>query len=225
MADLLTLTEYKNYAGISLTDTTHDTQINKMLAAASLAIRNYTDRSFDTTLVEDTERIFPYDGSGFLDIDDATEITQVALSFTLGPDQVLDSTYQWRAMPYGKTPYNYLIMSGVYPWGASFEMGFMENLDVMAREGRLLAQLPLAKVTGTWGWLAIPEDVKLAALWTLEDWGAGEAGATTPGAVSESIEGFSRSFGGSRSEAAARSLLAVPNRAKDLLAHYQRIYV
>jgi hypothetical protein len=222
MADLLTLTEYKNYAGIPLTDTDHDTQINKMLAAASLAIRNYTDRSFDTTLVTE-ERMFPYDGSGFLDIDDSTAITQVALSFTLGPDQVLDPTYQWRAMPYGKTPQNYLIMSGVFPWGGSFEMGFMENLDVMASEGRLLAQLPIAKVTGTWGWTVIPEDVKLAALWTLEDWGAGEAGPTTPGVTSEAIEGFSRSFGG-RTEA-ARARLAVPNRAKDILAHYQRVYV
>lgn len=224
MADLLTLTEYKNYAGISLTDTTHDTQLNKMLAAASQAIRNYTDRSFDTTLVTE-ERPFPYDGSGFLDIDDATAITQVKMSFgTLTPDQTLDPDWQWRGMPFGKTPMNYILMTGIWPW-ASSEMGFMENLDVAAAEGRVFAQLPVAKVTATWGWLAIPEDVKLATLWTLEDWGAGESGPTTPGAVSESIEGFSRSFGGGRAEAAARALLAVPNRAKDILAHYQRVYV
>src|SRR5688572_26007891 len=110
MADLLTLTEFKNYAGISLTDTEHDTQINKMLAAASLAIRNFTDRSFETTTVTE-ERVFEYDGSGFLDIDDAVDVDSVSLAFTIGPDQVLDPTYQWRAMPYGRPVYYYLMLS------------------------------------------------------------------------------------------------------------------
>src|SRR5688500_5264382 len=100
MADLLTLTEYKNYAGIPLTDATHDTQLSKLLAAASLAIRNYTDRSFNTTTVAET-RPFVYDGSGFLDIDDATAITAVSMTFTMGDPQVLEPSWQWRAMPHG----------------------------------------------------------------------------------------------------------------------------
>lgn len=224
MADLLTLTEYKNYAGISLTDTTDDTQLTKMLAAASLAIRNFTDRSFDTGAVTE-ERQFEYDGTGYLDIDDATAISAVALTFTLGPDQVLDSTYQWRAMPYGGPVFNYLQIPNVLPWGISPEMGFRSNLDMLAREGRLLAQLPIAKVTGTWGWPSIPEDVKLAAIWTIEDWGGGASGSTTPGVTSEAIEGFSRTFGGRSSTDTVRQMLGVPNRARDILAQYQRVYV
>jgi hypothetical protein len=223
MADLLTLTEYKNLAGLPLTDTSGDTQITAMLSAASLAIRNFTDRSFNTTTVTE-QRTFEYDGTGYLDIDDATVITEVALSFTLGGDQVLDSTYQWRAMPFGRPVFYYLALSQL-GWGlGDGEMGFMYNLDRAVREGLVIAQLPIAKVTGTWGWPAVPEDVKLATLWTVEDWGAGEAGSTTPGVTSESIEGFSRSFGGGR-EGQMRQLLAVPNRARDILAQYQRVYV
>jgi hypothetical protein len=224
MADLLTLTEYKNYAGISLSDTSSDTQLTKMLAAVSAAIRNFTDRSFDTA-TSTGERIFQYDGSGILEIDDATAVTAVSLEFTLGPNLALDSTYQFRPMPYGGPVYTYLVIPNVLPWGISPEMGYMQNLDQLAADGRLIAQYPLAHVTGTWGWPTIPEDVKLAALWTLEDWGAGGAGPTTPGVVSEAIEGFSRSFGSpSGGTAPDRYLLAVPNRARDILAQYQRIF-
>lgn len=224
MADLLTLTEYKNLAGIPLSDTQYDTQLGSLLPAASLAIRNYTGRDFDTTPVTE-QRSFEYDGAGFVDIDDCTSVTGVALAFTYGPDIALDATYQWRAKPYGGPVYHYLELVGT-PYGISGEMGFMSNLDQAARDGRLLAQLPVAKVTAVWGWPSIPEDVKLAMLWTLEDWGAGGAGPTTPGVTAEAIEGFSRTFASGRDAAsAARALLAVPNRAKDLLAAYQKVYV
>lgn len=222
MADLLTLNEYKTRTGIPTTETQYDAQITALLAAASLAIRNYADRSFETAAATE-ERQFEYDGSGFLDIDDATVITQVALSFTLGPDQVLDATYQWRAMPYGKPVFYYIAIADAYPWGISPELGFRSNLDMLAREGRLVAQLPVAKVTGTWGWPAIPEDVKMATVWTLEDWGAGPAGSTTPGVTAEAIEGFSRSFSG-RAGNQVNALMGLTNRAKDLLAHYQKVY-
>lgn len=228
MADLLTLTEYKNLAGISLADTSDDTQLTKLLAATSTAIRNWTGRDFFVGAVVE-ERMFEYEGDYYLDIDDCVAVSQVALSFTLGPDQVLDATYQWRPKPYDAvrkgTAYYYIEMAGIYPYGGSPEMGFMRNLDQLASEGRLLAQNPVAKVTATWGWPAIPEDVKLAVLWTMEDWGAGGAGPTTPGVTSEAIEGFARSFGGARAGDAAHQLMALPNRAKDLLSTYQKINV
>lgn len=228
MADLLTLTEYKNYQGISLTDTGNDTQLTKMIAAASLAIRNYAGRDFTVGNTTE-ERTFEYDGGGYLDIDDCQAVTSVALSFTLGPDQTLDPTYQWRPKPFNAPThglaYYYLEIAGALPWGMDPELGFPQNLDTLAREGRLTAQMPVAKVTATWGWPAIPEDVKLALIWTLEGWGAGDAGPSTPGVVSESIEGFNRSFGGTGAAEAERTLLALPNRARDLLAQYQIINV
>lgn len=227
MADLLTLTEYKNLAGISLTDTQYDTQLTGLLSAASQAIRTWTGRNF-AIASGSAERSFEYDGDGYLDIDDCTSVTGVTLTFPSlpgTPDQVLDSTFQWRAAPYNGPVYHYIIMSQL-PYGLSSEMGFMFNLDTVAAEGRLLVRPPVVKVTAAWGWPAIPEDVKLAMLWTLEDWGAGAAGPTTPGVTSEAIEGFARTFATGRDTAsAARALLAVPNRARDLLVAYQKVYV
>lgn len=223
MADLLTLNEYKTYAGIPVSDTQYDSQLTAMLGAASQAIRTYTDRSFDTSLVTE-ERQFEYDGSGYLDIDDATAVSAVAFTYpTYSPDIVLDAL-QWRAMPFGGSVYYYVVMpQAVY--GMSPEMGFMRNLDVAAREGRLLGPLPLVKVTATWGWPAVPEDVKQATLWTMEDWGAGPAGSTTPGVVSEAIEGYARTFGNRQGQSSINMLMGVPNRAKDILAAYQKVYV
>ncbi len=222
MADLLTLKEYKNYAGIPVSDTSYDTQLTKMLAAASQAIRNYTGRSFDTALAT-VERQFEYDGHNYLEIDDAVAVSSVAFTYpSWSPDIVLDAI-QWRAMPFNGPVFYYIMMpGGVY--GASPEMGFMRNLDVAAREGRLIGPAPLVKVNATWGWPAVPEDVKQATLWTMEDWGAGPAGSTTPGVTSEAIEGYARSFGG-RQGANINALMGVPNRAKDVLAQYQRVLV
>jgi hypothetical protein len=224
MADLLTLNEYKTYAGIPLSDTTNDTQLTAMIGAASNSIRNYTDRSFDTTLITET-RQFEYDGGGYLDIDDATTVSGVSFTYPLPgtTDVVLDASYQWRAMPYGGPVYHYVVVPTGY-YGVSPEMGFMFNLDVVARERRLQTPPPLVKVTATWGWPSIPEDVKMATLWTLDDWGAGVAGPSNPGVVSESIEGYAVSYG-SRQGAREALLMAVPNRAKELLSMYQKIYV
>jgi hypothetical protein len=223
MADLLTLNEYKTLAGIPVSETTNDAQITALLAGASQAIRAFTDRSFQTAQVTE-ERIFEYDGAGYLDIDDATVISSVNFTYPggIGSDYLVDAL-QWRAMPYNGSVFHYIVLpEGFY--GPSPEMGFMRNLDVAAREGRTLRPLPLVKVTGTWGWPSIPEDVKLATLWTLEDWGAGFAGPSNPGAVSESIEGYSVSYAGRQGSREAM-MIAVPNRVKDLLARYQKIYV
>jgi hypothetical protein len=153
-------------------------------------------------------------------------VQSVALTYPggIGNDVTLDATYQWRAMPYGRPVFHYLVLPmGFY--GPSPEMGFMRNLDVAAREGRLTGPLPLVKVGATWGWPEVPKDVKLATLWTMEDWGAGEAGPTTPGAVSEAIEGYSVSFGSRTGASREMQLMGMPNRAKDLLSAYQKVYV
>src|SRR3954470_10229168 len=119
-ADLLTLAEFKTYEGIPLSDTSNDTQSNALIKAASLAIRNFTGRDFVVGSVSE-QRTFEYDGSGYLDIDDCQSVASVALSFTLGPDQILDPTYQWRPKPFNAPVHNlayyYLEIAGAYPWG------------------------------------------------------------------------------------------------------------
>jgi hypothetical protein len=97
-------------------------------------------------------------------------------------------------------------------------MGFKRNLDVFAREGGLGRVPSTAIVTGTWGWPTIPEDVKLAAFWTMQDWVTKPSGDNL---TSEAIAGYARSW---RQTGGAPSI-AIPNKARDLLARYQKTLV
>lgn len=219
MADLITLEELRTALGIDPTDTRRDDQYGQAITFASLAIRNYTGRDFGTGAV-DEERTFEYDNSGYLDIDDAQTITTVKMTTYGFPDSLLDAS-QWVAMPQKRDDspvYWYMILPGGYAYGSP-EMGFTRNLDVVYAEGRFPTLPRLVKVTGTWGWPDVPDDVKQAAIWTVQEW---TSKATPNGGeqlTAEAIEGFSRSWGG-RSGAAAQQALAIPNRARDLLIQY-----
>lgn len=221
-ATLLTLGEYRALAGIDPTDTRDDLKVQNLLGAASQAITNYTERDFLQLPITE-ERTFEYDGSGYLDIDDAASVSSVSLVIPHGTDMVLTSD-DWVAQPARRDDspvYYYLSLPGYTgaAWGDP-AMGFTRNLDVYAAEGRLRAAPQTVKVTASWGWPFIPSDVKLAAFWTVQEWVSKPSGE---GLTAEAIEGFSRSWGG-RANAMIASL-AVPNRARDLLASYQRIYV
>jgi hypothetical protein len=225
MAALITLAEYKAINGLKTTDTTRDDQITASIPFVSAAVLSFTERDFAAPVVTE-ERIFEYDGSGYVDIDDAQTITAVSLSIPSVADYPLD-TEQWKAGPPRRDDsqmYYYLEMYA--GWGLrppSPEMGFTRNLDVLAAEGRWVGQRPAVKVTATWGWPTIPEDVKIAVAWTLRDWTAAPSGE---GVTAEAIEGYSRSYGGRQASAGTGSaLLAVPNRARDLLAHYTKLNV
>jgi hypothetical protein len=219
MADLINLSEAKTGLGIPTGDTSQDDSLSQLLPMVSQAIRNETERDFGTPLVTET-RTFEYDGSGFLDIDDASAITAVSLVALGYPSLVLDPALgAWRAMPQRRDDapvYWYIsIYGGV---GISPEMGFKQNLDRFYAEGGFGYVPTLMEVTGTWGWPVVPQDVKLAAIWTLQSW-SGSSGQE--GLTSESIESYSRSWAGSN---AFDGALGVPNRAKDLLATYQKIH-
>lgn len=214
MADLIDLADYKALAGIDPTNNTDDVRIEALLPAASRAVLKYVDRSFEAAGVP-SSRDFQYDGSGFLDIDDCTAITAVSTDagYT-GQTYTLDTT-EWVALPHREEstddPYYYMVLnSGRLP--ASREMGFLRNLDTLPQNS---PTLPLVTVTATWGWPEVPDDVKLAVAWTIE-----EIIKNPEGPQSEAIEGWSRSWGAGGSS----RLLGIPNRARDLLANYQRAY-
>lgn len=221
MADLLTLPEYKALSGIDPTDTRNDLRISGVLSAVSLAIRNYTERDFGTYVVTEA-RPFEYDGSGFLDIDDATEITEVRFTVPHSTDVVLesDSWYPAPARRDDSPVYYYLVLTS--PAGINPYMGFERNLDVLYDEGRLPSVTRTAQVTGTWGWPEIPADVKLAAAWTIQDWTSKPSGGGE-NLTAEAIEGYSRSWGNKATDAGGA--LAIPNRARDILANYQKTLV
>jgi hypothetical protein len=215
MADLLTLLELKGLLGIQAGDTRKDAAYSALLPVVSTAIRNYTERDFGAPLISET-RTYRYDGSGYLDIDDAAAVTSVALKPTNAPIVTLDAE-AWYPAPQRRDDapvYYYLVIGPVS--GVSPEMGFERNLDVLYREGRLNPVVSLVDVTGQWGWPVVPDDVKLAAAWTLQDWTTKPSNENLTG---ESIEDWSRQYARGPGSGPA---LAIPNRARDLLASYDK---
>lgn len=212
MPNLITNSEYRLYAADSA-PTSENTRIDALIAAASRSVTKYTDRNFVVTTGVSAPRTYEYDGSGFLEIDDCQNILTITTDAGYpGQTYVLD-TSEWLAEPAGGEVYYYVHLNGRY-LPASPEMGFERNLDTLGYSGRI----PNVTVTATWGWPAIPEDVKLATAIIVADLkesskeGAGELTA-------ESIASYARSW-----QPRPSQLLAIPNRARDLLANYMRVY-
>lgn len=219
MADILTLSEYKSMAGS--TNTRNDGKISAALPALTRAICLYTERDFDQMPPVTASRQFQYDESGYLDIDDATTINSVTAIIPWGTNYVFQSD-EWYAQPARRDDnavYWYLVLNG-FVFGASPEMGFMRNVDVLAREGRWRSNPVMIEVNASWGWPSVPEDVKIAAKWTLDDWIARRPETAAP---AEAIESYSRNFGNTMSGEALA--WAIPMRARDLLAPYTKVRV
>lgn len=215
MADLLTLSDLKSLLGVQAGNTRNDAQYTALLPIVSTAIRSYTERDFGASLVTET-RNYTYDGSGYLDIDDAASITGVVLKVTGSPDVPIDAE-SWYAAPPRRDDapvYYYLVINGLA--GVSPEMGFERNLDVMYREGRFPQRPQTVAVTGQFGWPSVPDDVKLAAAWTIQDWTTKPSNEALTG---EAIETWSRTY---QKGANSGPALAIPNRARDLLASYEK---
>lgn len=220
MADLITLTEYKELLGLDPQVDPSDAQVTALLPAATRSIKKFTDRNFEVAATPAT-RTFQYEEDGFLDIDDATSITAVTTDLGItGQTYPLDPT-EFTAMPYRESadddPYYYIVVySRRLP--SSPEMGFERNLDRIG----FLPTLPTINVTATWGWPIIPSDVKLATAITVQELMASSKTTSPSGGpmTSEAIAGYARSW----SPPNPNQLLAIPNRARDLLLPYQRVY-
>jgi hypothetical protein len=216
--DLITLNEYLQASGQKLADLelSEQDQITWQITAASQTVRSFTDRDFTLSVdANQAPRQFRYYGAGTLDIDDASAITQVETvpipSFS--GSRVLDVT-EWFAMPLETGIYTYIELYSIFlPTGASPEMGFKQNLDNYPA----IPYPNMLKVTGTWGWPAIPMPVKQATVLTVQESLRDDAG----GYNSEAIAGYSVSRGISR---ATGNLLvqAVPDQAAALLEPYSR---
>lgn len=218
MPDLITLEEYRAATGVNVTNTRDDARFTQLVPFVSSAIRSFTERDFASPIVTE-ERIFEYDGSGYLDIDDASDVQEVAMTFpNLGTADVVLAAADWSPKPQRRDDapvYHYIAMGR--GWGAgSPEMGFERNLDVWVKEHPQGPYSSLVKVTATWGWPVVPGDVKVAAIWTMQAWLSRPSGQ---GLTSEAIEGWSRTWG-SRDSSSAR--MAIPDEARDLLVAYSK---
>lgn len=213
MADLVTLEEVRTYFERDVDDTEHDAKYELLIPAVSTAIRNFTERDFGSDQVTE-QREFDYDGSGYVDIDDAEAITAVSWKVP-NVDPIPLEADAWRPGPSRRDDAPVYLWVTVYSYpGISPAMGFTRNLDVWAREHSSVAPTT-ALITGTWGWPTVPPDVKLAAYWTLEDW---LKKPSNEGLTAESIESYSRSWGNKQGFVN----LGIPTKARDLLVQYTK---
>jgi hypothetical protein len=212
--NLISLEQLRIAHGIpaSTIDPELDAKYEQAIRGASAAIRSYTDRSFGVPTKTST-KLFEYDSSGFIDIDDAMEVKTVAFRFgalTLPLDE-----FYWRPEPQDGPPYEYMTIphwAGIY----SPQMGFRYNLDVISRERGWPGLIPLIAIEAVWGWPEIPADVEEAAILTAA------AFAQKPDAfVGESIENYSYTMG-TRSSLKSE---AIPDRARDLLNTFVRFQI
>lgn len=211
---LVSLDQYKVLMGVDPTDTRNDGRISALLAAASITVKNFTGRDFTVATGVPSSKTYSYDGSGYLEIDDATAITHLTTNGGItGGVYDLDDA-EWEQLPHNSPIYYYLAIFGGRWLPASPEMGFERNLDQIG----YTARQPTITVTADWGWPEIPEDVKLATSLVIENI---ISGPESDGLTSEAIEGYARSWGNSNNAVAS---MAIPGRARDILVNYQRVY-
>jgi hypothetical protein len=176
---LLSLDEYKTLRQITDTNEVRDAQLELALDIADNAIEEETGRDFlsaPTTLT----RKYRYNGSGVLDIDDASSITAVSLD---GWD--LDTDLDVIAGPKRGPMFWWLefAFDGPLPNESRGVMGFTRNLDTRGAN----RYFTFVEVTGTFGWADadIPKSVKQAAAWLVDEYateageGAGNEGRVT----------------------------------------------
>ena len=207
---LITLAEVREAYGDG-SDTSRDAIITQVLPFAEAAVQSYTHRTFQPTPAGSpaTAKDFTYEESGVVTVDDFEHgsITSVQIVDALGTASALSLPGYLPQPLSGEFPVGWWIE--VRPtYGISPEMGFLQNLDVYAREyGSNWARGRILRVTAKWGWPAVPGDVKQATIWTAIAFVENPQPYT-----SQAIASYSRTIN--------TSVDAIPDRAKDLLFNY-----
>lgn len=143
-----TLAEVK--AALRITDTIDDSLLEMSVESASRLIDGYANRSFYSA--GSASRYFVADNDFLTYIDDAVTITEIAT------DSSADGTYDiiWQASDYQLEPLNGRVDGLPAPYNAIRAIGDY-TFPIWGGEG-------LVKVTGTWGFSAVPVTVKQAAI-------------------------------------------------------------
>lgn len=216
---ILSVADYKTLRNIPPGDTTRDASLALAAKSATDAILQYTDRNFLDAEVEEA-RTFTYNYSGILEIDDCTEVVSVTHNgatlaegndYIAEPDRGPGQTFYW------------LDLSGVI--GPSPEMGFKQNLDVLARRAYPQGRRTVTRivVTAKWGWPAggPPASVTLAAAWLMDD----AAPATDPASTGHQAEAIADLSYVNSSPEQKSEPTTLPPRVLALLEPFRRIGV
>lgn len=149
MADLTTLAEVRAYLQKGSGDTDQDTLVSSLITRASKAIENYTGREFNP--VTSTARTFIFDNGPLLSLAPydlrAPSSVVVGVETSGSNTTVAAADYSLRPQPSRDGTYRWIRFSG--------QRGY-PNCQVT--------------VTGTWGFAAVPDDVKQWAIVTVALW-------------------------------------------------------
>lgn len=214
---LVTLTKYK--AAIGETSAANDGKHTEAIEDASAAILGWSDRDWGEAQVTE-DRTYRYDGSGFLEIDDADTINSVTLDGALLAEE---SWYAGKDGPTAIPVYSYLELP---PYSEeSGEMGFTRNLDVWLRRTRQTPYVDVV-VNAQWGWPVVPDDVQRATIWAAASFEAATPDSTGAGEITgEAVAEVSRTYLAMQGLDEATNPLdeePLPRRVRGLLYPYQR---
>lgn len=141
-------------------DTAQDPLIEALIPRASERIQNYAQREFEKTPAEESDnpvaRRFSYSTPGFLSL--APYDLRTATQVTLDPDGgglvlTADTDYILEPTPAPDGVYGWLVLPRQAPRG-------------FGAAGRRR----IVEINGRWGFAAVPEDVKHAAIVTVASW-------------------------------------------------------
>lgn len=137
-------------SALRITDSIDDSLLEMAIESASRLLDAYTARSFYNAGT--ATRYFVADNDYLTNIDDAITITEVATDFSA------DGTYDtiWQGNDYQLEPLNGRVDGLVWPYNAIRAIGDY-TFPIYGGEG-------LVKVTGTWGFSAVPTSIKQATI-------------------------------------------------------------
>ena len=192
---LCSLNDVRAFLQKDAADTEQDPIIESLIDRASEAIINYCGREFAPAAAA-TKRTFRYRGGNMLDLApyDLQSATLVEIDtetsspttlvadddYTFEPFPARDGVYQWMEIP------NHTVDAGCHA------KGFRE-----------------VEITGTWGYAAVPADVKHAAIVTVVTW------------MRNDVAAFSTTF--NLDENRVERPEALPSSVRGTLAGYKRI--
>lgn len=209
MADLITLDRFKVALGATGVDAVEDSKRAQAIRGASAVVRSYAGRKFEVATGMYSDRSFDYDGSGIVDIDDALSVISVSINSGFATIRTLPVN-EYTLQPMNGVVTEWILMSANAYGIASPQMGFTWNADTY--DGFFNSPV-IVTVTADWGYAQIPEDVQQATIWV-----AANILENPRPYISESIEGYARSVGPAQTD-------AIPERAKEILAPYQKKFV
>lgn len=182
MTDYITSAQFKVYAGIPASTTTHDTISQVSVTGASRAIDRWCSRSFVANSTTTSSRVYRATQYWTLDVDDIA----TSSNLTIATDSANDGTFEttWASTDYELLPLNGLL--GGLTWPYTEIRAVANNTFPVSYYATDRAHV---QVTAAFGWPSVPDDIVQATyilaldLFKMKDAPFGVAGNTDYGVM------------------------------------------